>query len=146
MSNETNFDLKNPDTYQFWVDVSMRYSDQDELGHVNNVSYAAYIEAGRAEYLLSLFIDNKKHPNLDYLLANLSINFIQECHWPGTIKVGCRLTAVGSKSIASSYGVFKDGICRATADSVNVFFDKTTRKSVTPPIDVKKHFLEELSK
>lgn len=80
MSNETNFDLKNPDTYQFWVDVSMRYSDQDELGHVNNVSYAAYIEAGRAEYLLSLFIDNKKHPNLDYLLANLSINFIQECH------------------------------------------------------------------
>ena len=64
MSNEKKFDLKNPATYQFWVDVSMRYSDQDELGHVNNVSYAAYIEAGRAEYLLSLLLIIKNIPIL----------------------------------------------------------------------------------
>lgn len=146
MNEIKSFDLSDADSYHFWTDVSIRYSDQDELGHVNNVSYTAYVEAGRTEYLLGLFLDRENYPTLDYMLANLSVDYLKECTWPGTVQVGCRLTKVGTKSVTSSYGVFKDGICRATSDCVNVFFDKVTRKSVEPPAELREKLLAELAK
>src|SRR5215831_6094977 len=36
--------------YPHWTTVTLRYSDQDSMGHVNNVSYAAYVEAGRVAF------------------------------------------------------------------------------------------------
>ncbi|MCW9035124.1 MAG: acyl-CoA thioesterase [Rhodospirillales bacterium] len=144
MTKTSQFDLTDPKIYNFWTEVSLRYSDQDDLGHVNNVAYAAFVEAGRTD-LLYQYVDYDKYPKLNFMLANVNINYLQECHWPGTMRVGSRLTNLGTKSITTGYGLFLDGICRATAECVNVYFDTDTRKSVAPPEDLRAKLMDILS-
>ena len=39
-------DLTRRDAFDHWTPVTLRFSDQDSLGHVNNVAYAAFVAAG----------------------------------------------------------------------------------------------------
>lgn len=105
------------------------------MGHVNNVSFAAYIEAARTMLIQSL-LNQFKHDGLDFILARVIIDYRSELHYPGSVDVGAKLTRLGSKSLTSSYGIFVDEKCIATGESVNVFYDMKTRTSVRPPDDV----------
>lgn len=133
--SEHGFDLTRRDTFEMFTNVTIRFSDQDSMGHVNNVSFAAYIEAARTMLIQGL-LDDFDHPGLDYILARVAIDYIRELHYPGSVDVGARLIRLGSKSLTSGYGVFSGDTCVATAESVNVFYDMNTRTSVVPPTDV----------
>lgn len=124
------------DSFQFWTAVSIRFSDQDPLGHINNVAYAAYIEAARTMFLGGL-LNSKKHPAIDFLLASVKIDYIKEAHYPGIIDVGAHLVRIGKKSITTGYGVFSGDQCIATSESTNVFFDTKSHRTVTVPDDVR---------
>ena len=134
--NTVSVDLTSKESFHFWTPVSTRFSDQDPLGHINNVAYAAYIEAGRTMFIGGL-LDVKKHPAIDFVLASVTIDYIKEAYYPGTVDVGTRVIAVGNKSIRTGYGVFVADDCVATAHSVNVFFDPKAHQSVAIPDDVK---------
>jgi hypothetical protein len=54
------YNLSRIDSYRYLEQVSTRYSDQDAMGHINNVAYAAYIEAGRLGYFLNLMATSGK--------------------------------------------------------------------------------------
>ncbi len=136
--SEHDFDLTRRDTFKQFTPVTIRFSDQDSMGHVNNVTFGAYIEAART-MLVQGVLDEFDHPGLDYILARVSIDFRRELHYPGTVEVGGRLIRLGSKSLSSGYGIFKGDECVATAESVNVFYDMNTRRSVVPPEDVQEH-------
>ena len=132
----SDFDLADRGSYQFFDKCSIRFSDQDEMGHVNNVAYAAYVEAGRLAYFMKLmepFGDRK----LNYVLANVHIDYLAEMHYPGMIDIGVRMTRIGRSSFATGYGVFLGDVCHATATCVNVHFDRATRKSAPFDEDVK---------
>ena len=136
--SEHDFDLTRRDTFKQFTPVTIRFSDQDSMGHVNNVTFGAYIEAART-MLVQGVLDEFDHPGLDYILARVAIDFRRELHYPGTVEVGGRLIRLGSKSLSSGYGIFKGDECVATAESVNVFYDMNTRRSVVPPEDVQEH-------
>ncbi len=129
------FDLTRRDTFEDFTSVTIRFSDQDSMGHVNNVAIAQYVEAART-MLIQRLLDRFGHPGLDFILARVVIDYKRELHYPGTVDVGARLIRLGSKSLTSGYGVFLGDECVATAESVNVFYDMNTRKSVVPPEDV----------
>ena len=67
---KNNFNLQLEKTFNHWTSVTIRYSDQDPLGHVNNVAYAAYIEASRTMFIDSL-MDESIKPDIDFILVNL---------------------------------------------------------------------------
>ena len=129
-------DLTDRASFSHWTPVSIRFSDQDPLGHVNNVALAAYVEAGRT-MLIDQFLDSRRHPGLDYVLVRVEIDFLGEFRYPGTVDVGGRLVRLGARSFTSGYGLFVAERCVATARSVNVFFDTARRVSVEPPDDVR---------
>lgn len=133
--SEHGFDLTRRETFNSFTPVTIRFSDQDSMGHVNNVSIAAYIEAARTMIVQGL-LDRFDHPGLDFILARVAIDYKRELHYPGTVEVGGRLIRLGSKSLTSGYGVFFGDTCVATSESVNVFYDMNTRSSVVPPQDV----------
>lgn len=114
--------------YDYFETVTLRYSDQDSMGHINNVAYAAYFEAGRIGFFTGLLADLGDQ-RLNFVLANLNIDYLREMHFPGDLKVGGRLLHVGTKSIKTGYGAFLNGECHATSTSVNVYFDPETRRS-----------------
>ena len=42
--------------FRHWTPITIRFSDQDSVGHVNNVSYAAYFEAGRIDFMSRVLV------------------------------------------------------------------------------------------
>lgn len=132
-----DIDLTKRESFKNFYPVTIRFSDQDSMGHVNNVAFAQYVEVGRT-MLIQSAIEKFGHEGLDFILANVSINYLKEVHYPGTIEVGARITRIGSKSLTSGYGLFQGDDCVATATSVNVFYDMRTRKSTPPPDDVRR--------
>ncbi|MDB9703490.1 thioesterase family protein [Rhodospirillales bacterium] len=140
----SDFDLTSRASFKHFTPVTLRFSDQDSMGHVNNVAFAAFVEAARTMLIQGL-LNQFNHPDLDFILARVVIDYKQELHYPGTVDVGARLINLGSKSLTSGYGVFLDNNCIATAESVNVFYDMAMRKSVVPPEDVKVAVTSEIS-
>jgi acyl-CoA thioester hydrolase len=133
--SEADFDPTQRASFDHFTTVSIRFSDQDSMGHVNNVAFAAYIEASRTMLIQGL-LDQFQYDGLDFILARVVIDYRNELHYPGSIDVGAKLTRLGSKSLTSCYGIFLDEQCIATGESVNVFYDMNTRSSVKPPEDV----------
>ncbi|MGB0411075.1 MAG: acyl-CoA thioesterase, partial [Pikeienuella sp.] len=121
-------DLSEIQEYDVFEAVTLRYSDQDAMGHVNNVAYAAFFEAGRMG-LFSELLAGHGDLKFNFVLANVNIDYVREMHFPATVQVGGRLLRVGGRSITTGYGAFIDGECYATSTSVNVFFDPKTRRS-----------------
>ena len=122
--------------YGYFETVTLRYSDQDSMGHINNVAYAAYFEAGRMA-LFSEILKGMGDQKFNFVLANVSIDYLLEMRFPGDLKVGGRLLRVGTKSITTGFGAFLNGTCHATATCVNVHFDRVTRKACPFDEDVK---------
>ena len=137
-------DLTDAKTFHRWTEVSLRFSDQDSLGHINNVAYTAYVEQARVALIDGLL--RNRGAELDYLLASVNIDYRREMHFPGVVEVGARLIRIGNKSITTGYGLFKDGDNVATAGSVNVFFDPKTGKTAPIPDNLRRVLEEELAK
>ena len=137
MMNSTNaINLSNAESFAFWTRVTIRYSDQDELGHINNCSYVAYVESGRVAFLGGL-LDPAEHSGIDLILAHISVDYLKEGHYPGIINVGSRILKLGNKSMTTGYGLFINGECKATAECVNIYFRPATRETLPIPSDIR---------
>ena len=106
----------------------LRYGDTDRQGHVNNAVFATFMETGRVE-----LIYNPQDPLLEdgfsFVLAKLDIDYIAEVLWPGKVEIGTRVTRVGRSSVSMQQAVFQAAKLCASAETVVVHFDQTTRKS-----------------
>jgi len=140
-AEQSAVDLRDRGVFPHWTRVTIRFADEDRMGHVNNSSYSVWFEASRVAYLETLY---RPGPSLDTVLARIVIDYLRETRWPGEVEVGARLLGLGNKSVRTGYAVFRDGQCLATCECVNVFFDPATRRSRTPPPDARAAFEEEL--
>jgi acyl-CoA thioester hydrolase len=118
-----------PSSFTHWATDTVRFSDQDAVGHINNVAIAAYVESGRVGFGFSL--RGADDPGSSFVLAHLSIDYRAQGHYPGDIRVGTRLAALGRTSFTVQHGVFKDDECLATAECVLVH----VRDGASAPIE-----------
>ena len=132
----SEIDRTNYESFRFWTPVTIRYSDQDSMGHVNNCAYAAYAEAGRTMFLGGL-LDAEMHPGIDFILASVKIDYLKEIYYPGSVNIGTRILKLGTKSMTLGTGMFLDGEAVAIAESVNLFFDMRIRKTIPIPDDIR---------
>ncbi len=119
MSDAAPFDLERSETFTDWHRDVIRFSDQDSGGHVNNVSYAYYVEGGRVAFKRAHALE--PHTGERFVVARVALDFRRETHYPGEVAVGTRVIRVGGKSFALGHGVFRDGLCLATAESTGVY-------------------------
>ena len=140
---EVAADLTDAGTFRHWTKVSLRFSDEDSMGHINNVAFAAYVEQARVAFI-DAFLRNRGE-GIDYILASVNIDYRREMHFPGTVDIGARLIRIGNKSITTGYGLFKDGENVATAGSVNVFFDTKNGKTIPLPDNLRSILGKELA-
>ena len=132
MQHDSAKDLTRRETFELFTPVTVRFCDTDKLGHVNNVSIASYIEAGRCDLYYKLMQDAGTDAKIDFVLARLAVDFRREIFYPGTVEVGSRFLKLGNRSVTTGYGVFVGDTCVATSECVNVFFDMSTRASIAP--------------
>ena len=139
MSNETPATPpRTRASYHHWTTVSIRYCDQDPIGHINNTAMAAYIEQARVALLYPLLRD-VAGPHYELVIARLVIEYLKELNFPGNVEIGTRIERIGSKSFLLHHGVFKagDDACAGTAECTMVFFQTQQRQSVLPPKEVR---------
>jgi len=128
-----DFDLASRAAYRHWSPVTIRFSDQDSLGHINNVALAQYFEVARTAFIYDVIRLARMEGTIEFILARIAIDFVAELHYPGSVEVGARLIRVGNKSLTSGYGIFGGERCIATSEAVNVFYDMNSRRSTVPP-------------
>lgn len=103
----------------------VRYSDTDRQGHVNNVLFAFFFEAGRVSVLHGE--PDLCAPGAFFVLARSTIDFLGELNWPGEVTVGTRTQRIGTSSTSFRQALFQDGRCAALSESVMVQVDIASR-------------------
>lgn len=106
----------------------LRYRDMDTQGHVNNAVFSTFFEAGRVTSFYDP-ADPLTDPGCYFVVARITINFLGEIIWPGTVDIGTRIGSLGRSSINIEQGLFNNGACVSTAQSVVVQIDGATRRS-----------------
>ena len=124
-------DPRDRSNFRAWTTIPIRFGDQDTLGHVNNVAIASYFEHARCTHLIPAL--RSQSPVLSTVLARISIDYLQELHFPGTVDVGVRVTRRGNKSFVIAGAIFDDVRCCATCEATMVFFDPAARRTAAPP-------------
>jgi acyl-CoA thioester hydrolase len=123
------------DDFPYRLTDNVRFGDLDPNQHVNNAVYATYFETGRVT-LMKDRSHGLRPQGLAWIMARLDIHFRAELHWPGTIELGLGVSRIGRTSVTFDQVVFSGHRCVASAQSVNVLIDETTRKPtpLTPEI------------
>jgi acyl-CoA thioester hydrolase len=109
--------------YAFWTRDTVRFSDIDRYRHINNVAVATYCETGRVEFAEKLWSGSTAGEGAGWVIAKLTVTFLAQAHYPGHVEIGTRVEGVGRTSCTFGQGLFKDGVCFATAEAVLVWLD-----------------------
>lgn len=122
----------------------LRFSDTDKQGHINNAVYSTFYETGRSETF------NQAHkvandPDCEFVIAQVTIRYLKEVHWPGVVEVGTRLQRIGNSSLVLEQALFHDGELCSSSESVCVQINTASRKSQPFNDTMRSHF-ESLTK
>ena len=120
--------LTNPAMYPIWAQDTARYGDTDSNGHLNNAVFCTFLETGRITFLLAPG-DPLAPPGFGFAIVRLAIDFRAEMHWGGAVSIGTAVMNVGRTSFRLAQAIFQDDVCTATAESVMVLMDLTTRRA-----------------
>jgi len=112
---------------------TLRFADTDRNGHITSSVFAICCQSGRLA-LLSDPARGVTPPSSQFVLARLVLDYRREMHWPGAAEVGTRVERIGRSSIILAQALFQNDRCVATAQSVAVLMDTTSRRPLPIPL------------
>jgi acyl-CoA thioester hydrolase len=137
-------DVTRRETYRVWGIETVRFSDTDAIGHVNNVSFAAYLETGRTTFARACGMTVGLQPHgQHFVLARVEIDYRVEVHWPAVLDLGSAVVRLGTSSITLIQGVFIGDLCVATGREVLVMLDTATGRPTPLPEELRARLLQE---
>lgn len=116
-----------------WTEDVLRFGDTDANGHINNAAFAVFCESGRVDMLHDIVRPVRASGGF-FVVAKLTIEFRAELHYPGRVRCGTWIAALGRSSLTFSQALL-DGSGRlvATAEAVTVAMDGASRRPT--PLD-----------
>jgi len=115
--------------------LKVRSYELDSFGHVNNGTYAKYLEAARGDYLYQIGIDFedfktwKKFP----VIAKVTIEYKAPAFLFDILHINATVKEMGKSSITLGYEVIKDDdTLVATAETVMVFVNEKGKPCYMP--------------
>ncbi len=128
----SDVDLADAAPYRHWKDHVLRFADLDPADHVNNVAYAEIFEAGRVAFGIDAG-SRELAPGTTTMIVRMTIDYLAQLHFPGTVRVGTRVLGFGRSSCLLGQALFADGRCVATSDAVSVLVDLESNRSTPMP-------------
>ena len=79
------------------IQMNIRFSDLDAMGHVNNAKYLTYLEEARINYFNNILYLSKE--NLDYqaVIAKVEINYFNQIKLRDKLEIYTRIFKLGKK-------------------------------------------------
>ena len=133
MKKRTKFSRE---SFASWTEVSIRYSDLDPNGHVNNGAINQYFEDGRVKFREDLMGGLGREILTGFAIAHFEVSYYSALNYPGSVEVGTVVTRIGETSFGLGQAIFVGSREIAGAHVVSVYFD--------PATGTKKHLPEEL--
>ena len=120
------------DAYPFVRQLTTRVSDMDGYGHLNAIRIGHFYEDARAAFYGVAFPGMTRGRTL---VAQLTIRYLGEGHWPGTVEIGTGILEVGNSSFTMGQGLFQDGRPLGLCETVLVSTE--TGKPAPLPDDIR---------
>jgi acyl-CoA thioester hydrolase len=136
-------DVTRRETYRIWGTETVRFSDTDAHGHVNNVSFAAYLETGRTIFGRACGLPVGLQHATHMVLARVEIDYRAEVHWPAVLDLGSAVARLGRTSITLIQGIFIGDRCVATGREVLVMVETATSRPTPLPEALRARMLQE---
>ena len=117
----------------FAITLSPRISETDLVGHINNVSIAAWFEDLRVRFMRSLPVPAEVNDATSFTLASVHIDYVAETHFGSEVTLEMHAVTVGNTSIKLEGELHQDGKLTARGVSVMVCWDAVTRRPQRVP-------------
>jgi len=127
--------------FNFYHPISIRYMDLDPQWHVNNAKFLSFLETARMEYLLKLGLwDGKDFFKLGLIFASVHLDYLAQIKLGQNIRVGVRVTRMGTKSLDMEYEIQDADTLEVLARGITpmVSYDYTTSSSRPIPDEWRK--------
>lgn len=108
-------------TYAFTTAIEPRFGDMDSLHHLNNVALAGIYEEARLRFTRTFRHTPEGENGQRPVLAEITIRYLAEGLYPGTIEAGIGTLHIGRTSYVVGQALFQEGRCIGTADTVVVW-------------------------
>ena len=121
------------------------YSDMDVNRHLNNGTFGRLFEEGRADLNHRVFRSSGIAYGPALLLATITMEFLREGRYPGSVEVATAVTRVGRSSFGLAQAAFQDTGCVALADCVMVKASRGPGVGPVPLTEVEREILAKLA-
>ena len=131
--------LQDRSIYPHWCTDTVRFSDQDAAGHVNNVAFSFFYEAGRAA-IIELESGALLEPGCFFVIVTTIIDFVGELHYPGVVTVANGIERVGTSSFNVRQALFQGERCASTSTCTMVQVNIGSKTGQPLSAKARKHF------
>ncbi len=143
MSNPSDFYIHGHSSptgeWHFSLPITVRFSDMDTFGHVNNAVYLTYAESARIAYFHRLE-ETDAATQLGMILGRSEVDYRLPIVFGDHLEVQVRAVAIGNKSFVLAYrmNVQRDGQTQLACEArtVLVCYDYAGVRSVAVPPDL----------
>ena len=131
--------------FKFYSTVTVRFSETDMFGHLNNTVPFTYFELARIDYFNALgFMNEWTNPKNETIpvVANLQCDFLKQVYYNQTLRIYVKAVNVGSSSVDLHYmGKTEEGDIAFTGQGTIVQISRYTGKSVPWDEESRKLFI-----
>ncbi|MBI4347904.1 MAG: acyl-CoA thioesterase [Elusimicrobia bacterium] len=122
--------------YRISVELPVRFSDTDAMGHANNARYLSYLEEARFKYAKDVL--GISDWRVSFILARVEIDYRSPAFCGETVVVAMRVSKIGGASFEATYRLTDKASGRlvAEAKTVQVWFDYPNNKVIRVPTDM----------
>ncbi len=123
------------DQFKQWIDISSRWGDNDQYGHINNVLYYSFFDTAVNQLLMQHQLLDPHRGNIIGLVVQSHCDFLEGLSFPGLIQAGVRVAHLGRTSVKYEIGLFSAGKIQSAAHGhfVHVYVDRHTRRPIELP-------------
>jgi acyl-CoA thioester hydrolase len=119
------------------VELQIRFSDIDSMGHVNNAVYLSYFEYTRVYYFKALLSKAWDWESNGIILAHTEVSFLSPLLLNDKANVEMRIGHIGTKSFTLHYIIRVKNEIITKGASTLVCYNSTIKESITIPLKMK---------
>lgn len=120
--------------YPVFLPVQTRWDDNDQYGHINNVTYLNYIDTVIALWQIEQGMDLGSDAGMRFLVVESGCTYHAEARFPDRLQAGIRVGKLGNSSARFEVGLFRNDDETACVEGffVHVAVDAETRPMRIP--------------
>lgn len=125
--------------YAHVLAIPTRWADNDQYGHVNNVTYYAYFDTVVNEHLINAGGLDTAGGDAVGFVVETSCKFHRPLGFPDVLDAAMRVRKVGTSSVVYEIAIFRQGDDQpaATGRFVHVWVDRRTNRPVPVPTPIR---------